>query len=261
MSGILENKRILVTGGTTGIGQATAILAAQAGADVAFCGLTAEGADKTIAAVEAAGRRAFFRALDLSDLDAARDFARAAIQFLGGLDGLVNNAGNNFWHGVVGATYEQIQRCFMLNFYAAWAVSQEAYPALKAAGGGMVVNLSSIHATRTAPGVFPYNVSKAMMSSMTASMALEWGADNIQAVAIAPGLIMTPLADAFFNTFSDPLAAQRQMERHYPLQRSGRPEDIGAMIVFLLSRQCLFISGETILVDGGISVQAQSPEP
>ncbi len=146
---------------------------------------------------------------------------------MGGLDGLVNNAGNNFWHSVAGATYEQIQACFMLNFYAAWAVSQEVYPALKAAGGGMVVNMASIHVSRTGAGVFPYNVSKSMLSSLTQSMALEWAADNIQAVAIAPGLIMTPLADAYFNQFDDPRAAQRQMERHYPLQRSGTPEDIG----------------------------------
>jgi NAD(P)-dependent dehydrogenase (short-subunit alcohol dehydrogenase family) len=260
MSKILQGKRVLVTGGTTGIGQATAMLAAQAGADVAFCGLTEAGAADTLRAIEAAGQRAFFRALDLSDLDGARAFARDAIADLGGLDGLVNNAGNNFWHSIVGASYAQIQTCFQLNFYAAWAISQEAYPALKAAGGGMVVNLASIHGTRTSPGVFPYNVSKAMMSAMTQSMALEWAGDNIQAVAIAPGLIMTPLADLYFNQFDDPVAAQRQMERHYPLQRSGKPEDIGAMIVFLLSRQCSFITGETILIDGGLSIQAQSPE-
>jgi NAD(P)-dependent dehydrogenase (short-subunit alcohol dehydrogenase family) len=257
MTGILHNKRIIVTGGTTGIGHATAVLAAQAGADVAFCGLTEEGAAGTSQAIEAAGRHAFFRALDLSNLDAARQFARDAIRFLGGLDGLVNNAGTNFFQSLLGATYESIQQCLMLNFYASWAISQEAYPALKVAGGGMIVNLASIHAQRTGPGVFPYNVSKAMMAAMTQSMALEWGSDQIQAVAIAPGLILTPLAEAYFNTFDDPAAEQARMESRYPLKRGGRPEDIGSLIVFLLSRQSLFISGTTILVDGAMSAQVE----
>lgn len=257
MNGILHNKCVIVTGGTTGIGHATAVLAAQAGADVAFCGLTDEGAAETTHAIEAAGRRAFFRALDLSDLDAARRFARDAIAFLGRLDGLVNNAGTNFFQSLLGASYESIQECLLLNFYSAWAISREAYPALKAAGGGMIVNLASIHAQRTGPGVFPYNVSKAMMSAMTQSMALEWGPDQIQAVAIAPALILTPLADAYFNQFDDPQAVRANMEKSYPLKHAGRPEDIGSMIVFLLSRQSLFVSGTTILIDGAISAQIE----
>jgi NAD(P)-dependent dehydrogenase (short-subunit alcohol dehydrogenase family) len=260
MNGILHDKRIIVTGGTTGIGHTTAVLAAQAGADVAFCGLTEEGATETIQAIEAAGRRAFFRALDLSNTEEARQFARDAITFLGGLDGLVNNAGTNFFQSLLGATYESIQQCFLLNFYSAWAISQEAHPALKAAGGGMIVNLASIHAQRTGAGVFPYNVSKAMMSSMTQSMAVEWGVDNIQAVAIAPALILTPLANAYFDQFDDPAAVRLSMEKSYPLQRAGRPEDIGSVIVFLLSRQSLFVSGTTILVDGAISAQIEPPD-
>ncbi len=260
MNGILHNKRIIVTGGTTGIGHATARLAAQAGADVAFCGLTEEGAAETTRDIEGAGRRAFFRALDLSNLDDARQFARDSIRFLGGLDGLVNNAGTNFFHGLLGASYESIQQCLMLNFYAAWAISQEAHSALKAAGGGIIVNLASIHAQRTGAGVFPYNVSKAMMAAMTQSMALEWGADQIQAVAIAPALILTPLADAYFAQFDDPGAVQSSMERSYPLKHAGRPEDIGSLIVFLLSRQSLFVSGTTILVDGAISAQIEPPD-
>ena len=257
MNGILHGKRIIVTGGTTGIGHATAILAAQAGADVAFCGLTDEGAAETTRDIEAAGRRSFFRALDLSNLDDARQFARDAIGFLGGLDGLVNNAGTNFFQSLLGASYESIQQCLLLNFYAAWAISQEAYPSLKAAGGGTIVNLASIHAQRTGAGVFPYNVSKAMIAAMTQSMALEWGPDQIQAVAIAPALILTPLATAYFDQFEDPNAIQASMEQSYPLKHAGRPEDVGSLIVFLLSRQSRFISGTTILVDGGISAQME----
>jgi NAD(P)-dependent dehydrogenase (short-subunit alcohol dehydrogenase family) len=257
---LLINRRIIVTGGTSGIGRAVVESVAAAGGDVAFCGLTDDGADEVRAVVDAAGGRALFRALDLRDREAARQFTAAAIDFLGGLDGLVNNAGANFWTGVNGATYEGIQTCFAVNFYSAWAVSQAAYGALKAAGGGVVVNLASIHAQRTLPGVFPYNVSKAMMVAMTQSMALEWGPDNIRAVAIAPGLIRTGLLDEYLAQHEDPAAELARMEGHYPGGRSGDPEDVASLIVFLLSGVSRFISGNTILVDGGISGLMESPD-
>jgi NAD(P)-dependent dehydrogenase (short-subunit alcohol dehydrogenase family) len=260
MSITLTGKRVIVTGGTSGIGQAIAIACAEAGADVAFCGLTEAGAEVTRAAIERAGRRAFFQAFDISDLDAARRFAQASITFLGGLNGLVNNAGTNFLYGVAGATYEDIQRCFALNFYPAWALSQEAYPALKAAGGGAIVNMASIHAERTKPGFFPYNASKAAIVALTKSIAIDWGADNIRAVAIAPALIHTPLADAYFDQFDDPVAVRRRLEANYPLDRSGRPEDVASLAVYALSDANRFLSGNTILVDGGISALMETPE-
>jgi NAD(P)-dependent dehydrogenase (short-subunit alcohol dehydrogenase family) len=250
---LLTNKRIIVTGATMGIGQAVAIRAAQEGADVAFCGLSEVGADDTMRAIAAAGRRAFFRALDLRDLDAARCFAREAIAFLGGLDGLVNNAGANTWHGVLNATFEDLENCFRVNFYHAWALSQEAYPALKAAGGGVIVNLSSINAERTMPGVFPYNTAKAMLVALTKSIAIEWGKDNIRAVAIQPGLILTGLAFEYFDKSTDPQAERRRAEGIYPLKRAGRPEEVAATIVHILSGENSFLNGAAILIDGGIS--------
>jgi NAD(P)-dependent dehydrogenase (short-subunit alcohol dehydrogenase family) len=258
MSGSLHGKRIIVTGGTAGIGQGIAILAAAEGADIAFCGHNAQGADKTFTAIEDAGGRAFFRALDLSDEQAARQFGQESIAFLGGLDGLVNNAGANFWHGVAGASREQIEACFSLNFYAAWALAQEAYPALKAAGGGMIVNMSSVHARHTMPGTFPYNVSKSMLVQLTKSIAIEWGRDNIQSVAIAPGLTMTPAVDEFASHYDDPAALIRQFTNTYPLGRGADVKDIAATVVHLLTGANRFISGTTIYVDGGLG--ALDPE-
>ena len=120
--------------------------------------------------------------------------------------------------------------------------------------------MSSIHAERTLPGVFPYNVSKAAMVAMTKSMALEWGKDNIQALAIQPALIQTPLAQEYFDKFEDPKAELLRLESHYPLGRSCKPEDIASLVVFLLSKQNKFISGQSILVDGAISVLMESPD-
>ncbi len=110
MSGALDGRRVLVTGGTGGIGQAIAIAAGETGPHVAFCGLTEEGSDVTCDAIERVGRRAYFEALDLCDLDRARCFARNAIGALGGMDALVNNAGRNCRGGVRRATREDIEQ-------------------------------------------------------------------------------------------------------------------------------------------------------
>ncbi len=258
MQDCLKGKRIIITGGTAGIGQGIALLAAAEGAEIAFCGHSEDGADQTFAAVEKAGGRSFFQALDLSDEEAARQFGRDSIEFLGGLDGLVNNAGANFWHGVAGATRQEIEDCFSLNFYAAWALAQEAYPALKEAGGGMIVNMASIHARHTMPGTFPYNVSKSMLVQLTKSIAVEWGRDNIQCVAIAPGMTMTPAVDEFASRYDDPGALIRQFTNTYPLGRGARVEDIASTVVHLLSGTNRFISGTTIYIDGGLG--ALDPE-
>lgn len=259
MNESLRQKRVIVTGGTSGIGQAIAIHAAHMGADVALCGLTDEGAGETLRAIESYGRRAFFRALDLSALPQARQFARDAIAFLGGLDGVVNNAGTNFFRGVLGATQEDIERCFAVDFYPAWAICQEAYPAFKAAGGGVVVNIASIHAERTNPGAFPYNAAKAALVALTKSLALEWGRDNIRAIAVAPALIMTPLADSYFATFEDGQAERARLENHHPVGHAGRSEDVASLVGYLLSGVNLFLSGTTVFVDGGISALLESP--
>ena len=255
MSICLDGKRIIITGGTSGIGQASVIDAAKAGARVAFCGLGEEGVEETKEAVHEAGTEHFFQDLDLCDLDMARRFTSDAIAFLGGLDGLVNNAGQNFFHGVATSNYAQIAHCFSLNFFSAWTISQEAYPALKASGGGVIVFMSSIYAQRVLPGVFPYNVSKAALEALTRSIAVEWGPDNIQAVAIAPSMVLTPMADLYLQETKDPRAALNNFKESYPLRRVGRPEEISSLVVYLLSGANQFINGSVIPVDGGGGAQ------
>lgn len=254
----LTGKRIVITGATSGIGQTTAKMAARAGADIAFCGITEEGASDTIAAIEQAGRRAFFRAFDVADQDATRQFGRDAIAFLGGIDGLFNNAGAAFTWGVAATDREKLDRCLAVNFYAAWALAQEAYPHMKAAGGGVIVNVASVHARHTIPGMFPYNVSKAMMVALTQSIAIEWGRDNIQCVAVAPGLIMTAAVDAFMAQQPDPAGTLQRFSDSYPLGHGGRTEDVASLVVYLFSGVNRFISGTTVFVDGGLG--ALDPE-
>jgi NAD(P)-dependent dehydrogenase (short-subunit alcohol dehydrogenase family) len=176
---------------------------------------------------------------------------------LGGIDAVVNNAGTNFFHGVLGATEQDVARCFAVDFYPAWAISREAHPYLVEAGGGVIVNVASAHAERTNAGAFPYNAAKAALVALTKSQAVEWGAAGIQAVAIAPALILTPLADAYFETFADPDAERARLERRYPLKRAGRPEDVATLIAYLASGVNRFVSGTVMTLDGGLGAMLE----
>jgi NAD(P)-dependent dehydrogenase (short-subunit alcohol dehydrogenase family) len=259
VSGTLSGRRVLVTGATSGIGRAVASAAAHAGADLAICGLEEATGREVEEAIREMGRRAFFRAFDLADLEATRSFVRQTIETLGGLDGIVNNAGANFFHGVLGSSEADVARCFSLDFYPAWAICQEAYPALKSSGRGIVINIASIHAERTAPGAFPYNAAKAALIALTRSLALEWGADGIRAVAIAPALIMTPLAERYFAQFANPESERVRLAEQHPLRRAGTAEEVAALAAFLLGSESGFITGTTIFIDGGISAQLAPP--
>jgi NAD(P)-dependent dehydrogenase (short-subunit alcohol dehydrogenase family) len=251
----LQNKKILVTGGTRGIGEAIVRGCIQQGAHVAFCGLTADGSAEPIQYAESVGQKTFFRAFDISDRQQTRSFVQDAIATLGGLDGVVSNAGTNFYQGILGATEEDVMRCLNVNFFPAWVIAQEAYEALKASGQGKFVIISSIHSVMSLPGSFPYDISKAALAAFARSITLSWSKDNIQAVAIAPGLIRTPLIDEIFNQMDDPEAEWERYRRWHPLKREGNPEDVASLVTYLLSDANRFITGNTILVDGGLHVQ------
>ena len=252
MSIDLRDKRVLVTGGTSGIGKAIVLQVAQAGADVAFCGLTDAGADEVQQAAAAHGRQVYFEALDLSNLESARGFTERSIDALGGLDGVVNNAGANFKYGVLGSTFERIQACMMLNFYAPWAIVQTAYPALKASGRGRIVNISSVHAIHTEPDTFPYNASKAALGALTHALAHEWAADKILAVTVAPGWVDTPILVPGFAQHANPAAEKQRIEDSHLLGQMVQPDGVASFIVYLLSDANAALTGNTIILDGGM---------
>ena len=253
---MLLDRRIIVTGGTSGIGKQVVIQAAQAGADVAFCGLTDEGADEVARAVDAAGRHSYFEAFDIADLERVRQFATRSIDALGGLDGLVNNAGTNFHHGVEKVTMEQIDRCFQVNFYSAVVLAQSVYPALKDARHAAVINMSSIHAFQTMPGAFPYNASKAALSALTKSIALDWAKEGIRSVAVAPGWVLTPLNERDFHKTVDPEAERQRVEEAHVLGRMARPEDIASFVIYALSEKNKALNGNTVILDGAMHTLA-----
>jgi NAD(P)-dependent dehydrogenase (short-subunit alcohol dehydrogenase family) len=249
----LSNYRALVTGVSSGIGAGIAETLAQAGCDLAGCGLESaesEGAKLFVATVKSHGRRAMYQSLDIAEADASRSFVNWAAAQLGGLDIVVSNAGRNFFKGVEKVTDADWESNINLNLAAHWRVAQAAKPFLDVSPAPVVVIITSNHSLYTMPNSFPYNVAKAGLVAMVHSLAIEWG-PHIRAVGIAPGFIDTPLAEAWFNEFPDPAAKRKQIENLHPVGRLGTPNDVGALCVFVCSPLAGNISGNTILIDGG----------
>jgi NAD(P)-dependent dehydrogenase (short-subunit alcohol dehydrogenase family) len=255
----LSNDRALITGVSSGIGLGIADTLAQAGCDVAGCGLEtgdSEGAKRFIATAEGYGRRAFFQTLDIAESSSARAFVEWAATKLGGLDLVISNAGRNVFRGAEKTTEEDWAANLEINLAAHWRVAQAAKPYLDQARAPVIIVITSNHALYTLPNSFPYNVAKAGLVAMVQSMAIEWG-PHIRAVGIAPSYIDTPLAQAWFNEFPDPAAKRKQIQGLHPVGRLGTPDDVGALCAFLCSPLAGNISGNTILIDGGRSAVMQ----
>ena len=255
----LAGRRALVTGASSGIGAAAALALAQAGADVAGCGIEpadSEGARSFLAGAAEHGRQAFYQTVDVADAAAARAFVGWAGERLGGLDFVISNAGRNLFAGVEHSDEALWEANMNLNLAAHWRVSQAAKPWLDQAEQPVVVIMASNQAYRTLPGAFPYNVAKAALTGLVQSLALEWG-PHIRAVGVAPGFIDTPMNAALFATAPDPAARRAEIEALHPVGRLGRASEVGALVAFLCSPLAGFISGSMVLIDGGRSAVLQ----
>ncbi len=255
----LSDRRAFVTGVSSGIGAGIALALAQAGADVAGCAFEPgehPGAQEFLAAVQGQGRRAAYRQVDLTDGAATRAAVAWGASQLGGIDLLISNAGRNYNVGTAAATEDDWQANMDLNLAAHWRVAQEAKPWLDQAAQPVVIIIASNHAFFTLPNSFPYNVAKAGLPALVQSLALEWG-PHARAVGIAPGFIDTPMNVEWFGRTPDPAATRAQIERMHPVGRIGTPAEVGALCAFLCSPLAGFITGTTLLIDGGRSAVMQ----
>lgn len=249
----LTGRRALITGVSSGIGAGIAQALAGAGADLAGCGVEpaeSAGARAFLAGARGLGRKATYESVDLTDGAAARAWVRRAADGLGGLDFVVSNAGRNYNVGAAAATEAEWRANLDLNLAAHWRVAQEARPYLDAAAQPVIVVIVSNHAYYTLPNTFPYNVAKAGLPALVQSLALEWG-PHIRAVGVAPGFIDTAMNTEWFGRFPDPAAKRAQIEALHPAGRLGTAGEVGALCAFLCSPLAGFITGTTILIDGG----------
>jgi 3-oxoacyl-[acyl-carrier protein] reductase len=236
----------IVTGASRGIGLAVAGSLVNEGARVVIT-----GRDKALGvATELLGGDACVIGVPGSADDQAHqaDAVRTAIEVFGSLDLLVNNTGINPTCGpIVEMSHGAARKIFEVNCLAALSWVQLAYREWMAEHGGAVVNISSVAGVKPAPGIGFYGSSKAMLTHMTQELALEL-APSIRVNAVAPAVVKTKLASALFEGKEQEVAAA------YPLQRLGVPEDISSVVMFLLSEESSWITGQLIVVDGGLTL-------
>jgi 2-deoxy-D-gluconate 3-dehydrogenase len=246
----LSGKAALVTGGNGGIGLGMARGLAQAGAALAIAGRDAK---KNAAALNTLGKGAFALQCDLKDAPACRAMVEEAAQRLGRLDILVNNAGTNIRKAPQDYTLEQWREVLDTNLTSAFVAAQAAYPHMKRAGGGKIVNIGSMMSLFGASFVAPYGASKGGIVQLTKALAAAWAKDGIQVNAVLPGWIDTELTRRARQEVD---GLHERVLARTPAGRWGEPEDLAGIAVFLCSAASDFVTGTAIPVDGGYSAQA-----
>jgi L-rhamnose 1-dehydrogenase len=252
---LLQGKTVLVTGGSTGIGRAAAVGAAQAGADVVINYRSRDDeAQACIAEIEAAGQRGLAVQGDVAQAETATEFVAKAVEAFGKVDVMVSNAGICPFHSFLDMPVETVQRTVQVNLLGGYFMCQAAARQMvEQGGGGAIVAVSSISALVGGEYQTHYTPTKAGLHSLMQSAAIALGRHRIRCNSVLPGTILTEIN-------KDDLADEekrRYMEGRVPLGRLGVPEDLAGPIVFLASDMAAYVTGAALLVDGGAFVNLQ----
>lgn len=262
----LRGKNVLVTGGTSGIGQAIAVRFAEHGANVAINYLRRpDEADDTeqqvracVRRVQQEGVRDVLVGADVSDEDQVVRMVSETVEQLGGIDVLVNNAGIQISRPSHELSTADFEKVLAVNLRGSFLCAREAIKHfLDADKPGAIVNISSVHQQIPKPNYLGYSVSKGGMQNLTRTLALEYAGNGIRVNAIGPGATITPINRAWVD---DPVKAE-MVTRHIPIPRPGTADEMAGVTCFLASDDAAYITGQTIYVDGGLTLFADFREP
>jgi len=241
--GLLDGRRAVVTGGGSGIGRAACRRIGEEGGRVAVLDLDGDAAATVAESVDGIALP-----VDVRDADGVKSAVDAAAQAMGGLDIAFNNAGTGSMARLHEYEPDEFRRVVDVNLLGVWHGMRAVVPHLLDAGGGSVVNTASISGVRPSPGEGPYAAAKAAVAALTQSAALEYGPRRIRVNAVAPGAIRSAM--------TAPLLGLADWEQRWtdrvPLERVGEPEDIADVVVFLCSDLARYITGQVLVVDGGM---------
>ncbi len=247
----LKGRVAIVTGGNGGIGLGMAQGLASCGADVVLAGRNAAKAVAALELLRQHGGRAAFVAADVTHAQACRDLVAEAVSRFGRLDILINNAGTSVRKMPQDYTEAEWHHVLDTNLTSAFLCSQAAYPAMKQAGAGKMINIGSMMSIFGAPYATPYAASKGGIVQMTRALATAWAKENIQVNAVLPGWIDTDLTR---NARQQVEGLHERVQARTPAGRWGMPADMAGVAVFLASAASDFVTGAAIPVDGGFSV-------
>jgi NAD(P)-dependent dehydrogenase (short-subunit alcohol dehydrogenase family) len=243
----LDGRVALVTGGSRGLGLGMALTLAHAGADLALASRTPGELQEAAAQIEHLGRRCQILPTDVSDLEAVRAMVHSAAEYFGRLDILVNAAGINLRQPVDTFTEADWDKLMAINLKGAFFACQEAAKVMRGQGKGKIINVGSLTFEITVPNVALYAISKGGLRQMTRAMAVEWARQNICVNAIAPGRFWTKMTDA---VFSDPELYESAVSP-IPMGRPGVASDLAGATLLLATEASDYITGQTIVIDGG----------
>lgn len=252
----LERKRVLITGGGTGIGRATAETFAREGAHVMVSGRRRPELEETVRRVERNGARSGLVQGDVSRPEDAERAVAETVGLFGGLDILINNAGIITRNASVTAvSIEDWERVLSVDLTGVFLVSRFALlQMLQARRGGSIVNVSSVSGILGDAKLAPYNAAKGGVNLLTKNMALDYAPHGIRVNAVCPGRIATPMPMSRLKPGEDWETLLAQWGQNIPLGRIGRPEDVAHAILFLASDEAGWITGTTLVVDGGSTI-------
>ena len=262
----LKGKNVLITGGTSGIGQAIAVRFAEYGANVAINYLeapedardTQERVHACLESVRQMGVREAIVHGDVSDESDVCGMVESAVDQLGGLDVLINNAGIQLSRPSHELSAADFDRVVGVNLRGSFLCAREAIRSfLQMQTRGAVVNVSSVHQLIPKPGYLGYSTSKGGIQNLTRTLALEYAGRGIRVNAIGPGATVTPINRAWVD---DPVK-RTMVEQHIPLARAGTADEMAGVTCFLASDDAAYITGQTVFVDGGLTLFADFREP
>lgn len=251
----LAGKVAVITGGASGIGAASARLFAAEGASVGIVDLDEDAIATVVGEIEAAGGAALGRVADVSRSDDVRDAIDAVAGRFGRLDVLFANAGVSGRGTVVEITEEEFRRTLEVNLFGAFHAARHAIPHMVASGGGSIVLTASELALVGSRRNAAYTASKAALIGLARSMALDHAPDGIRVNVLCPGPIDTPMLRHSIERHEDSAAYEQMILDETPLHRIGRPEEIARVALFLASDDSSYMTGSTIVADGGATAQ------
>ncbi len=243
----LKDKRLVIVGAATGIGKAVATAAVAEGARVVIADLAVDQGQATAREIGAE-----FTRCDVADEASVRAMVSGAVETMGGLDGLVNNAGLQRASALDKITVDDWDSLMAVNTRGVFLATREAVPHLRAAGGGSIVNTSSLAGKRGGPGIAAYAASKGAVMAFTTATALELARDRIRVNSVCPGFIDTPFNNPAIAFMGGREEQEKIVERMVPLGRQAVPEEVAPLYVYLLSDESAYVTAQALSVDGGV---------
>jgi NAD(P)-dependent dehydrogenase (short-subunit alcohol dehydrogenase family) len=254
--GRVDGKVAVVTGGAAGLGAAMARLLAREGAQVAVTDIQDDAGQAVADEITQAGGAGRYWRLDTTDEASTERVFAEVVEAFGKLDVLVNNAGisgaNKPTHEI---TLEEWQQVISINLNGVFLSTKHAIPHMKRAGGGSIINLSSIYGIVGAPDAPPYHASKGGVRLMSKTDAMIYAPDGIRVNSVHPGFIWTPMVENFLREQGDLDAGREALNQLHPIGHVGEPDDIAFGVLYLASDESKFVTGSELVIDGGYTAR------